>query len=225
MNPDRKVKHDCLNFWSRRFLKIIAYLVFFITILQFEFIGVKGSSKGKSRKDKLPQMSEIELMDGIEPLPEQTEVEVGNKDDFSDASPTRPRMSSYEQMRMDSIEKNRKFLSGLAFHHIPQESCTSEYIVQGIWVIVAFEQTWYPGLVKHIDKEKDSITITFMHPSGKNKFKWPVKEDRIDVERKFVIFVCLPPCACPEGENMYVLPGTDYIKNIYIAFQNKYFTQ
>lgn len=57
MNPDRKVKHDCLNFWSRRFLKIIAYLVFFITILQFEFIGVKGSSKGKSRKDKLPQMS------------------------------------------------------------------------------------------------------------------------------------------------------------------------
>lgn len=38
---------------------------------------------------------EIELMDGIEPLPEQTEVEVGNKDDFSDASPTRPRVSNY----------------------------------------------------------------------------------------------------------------------------------
>ena len=101
---------------------------------------------------------------------------------------------------------------------------TPDYLVKGVWVIVAFEDTWYPGRVEDINQDSGELTINFMHPcnSQKEKFQWPAKEDKTEVNRKFVIFITLPPFSI-NGGRMYQFFGTDFIRSAYHKFQKQYF--
>lgn len=58
-----------------------------------------------------------------------------------------------------------------------------EYVVKGLWVIVAFEETLNPGLVRDINQEKILLQLNSCIRVA-IFFRWPAKEDRIDVERK-----------------------------------------
>lgn len=55
----------------------------------------------------------------------------------------------------------------------------------GLYYAVGFENRWYPGLVLEI-KSKDSARMTFLEPVGK-RFKWPTKDDIVDVDIKAII--------------------------------------
>lgn len=50
---------------------------------------------------------------------------------------------------------------------------------------MGFENRWYPGLVLEI-KSKDSARMKFLEPVGK-RFKWPTKDDIVDVDIKAII--------------------------------------
>ncbi|VDI62408.1 Hypothetical predicted protein [Mytilus galloprovincialis] len=59
----------------------------------------------------------------------------------------------------------------------------ADVLDQNVWIAVAFEDTWYPGLVDSI--EPDGLLVNFMHPCllEKNKFQWPKKVDTMKVEK------------------------------------------
>ena len=99
-----------------------------------------------------------------------------------------------------------------------------DYLVNGIWVIVAFEDTWYPGLVSHINQENKELTIKFMHlcKGSEGKFQWPTKEDKTKVDIKFVIFVPLPPVS-KNNNRTFEFEGTECIQVLYEKFKERYF--
>ena len=56
-----------------------------------------------------------------------------------------------------------------------------EQIIIGDWVLVQYDNTFYPGDVKN--KRGDNIQVNVMIPAGKTRWKWPKKEDSIYYER------------------------------------------
>lgn len=98
----------------------------------------------------------------------------------------------------------------------------ADVLDQNVWIAVAFEDTWYPGLVDSI--EPDGLLVNFMHPCllEKNKFQWPKKVDTMKVEKKFVLFVCLPPTRFQRGEKFY-FEGYELILKLYLDFKKNIF--
>ena len=54
-----------------------------------------------------------------------------------------------------------------------QTSGWKEQIIIGDWVLVHYDNTFYPGEVKN--KRGDDIQVNVMIPAGKTRWKWPKK--------------------------------------------------
>ncbi|XP_052063719.1 uncharacterized protein LOC127703237 isoform X2 [Mytilus californianus] len=118
-----------------------------------------------------------------------------------------------------NLEKSN---SDIDFPCVSPATSITDVIDKNVWIAVAFENTWYPGLVDSI--EADGLLVNFMHPCllERNKFQWPRKSDTMKVEKKFVLFVCLPPKRFQRVEK-FCFEGYELILKLYLDFKKTYF--
>lgn len=95
-------------------------------------------------------------------------------------------------------------------------------ITIGTWVVVAYQDTWYPGEVKEVNDKQ--FSVNFMHPKklNNNTFIWPQKSDVKDVEKHFIIFSHFDVIPTP-GLRFYVIPEFEDIVDLYEKYRVKYF--
>ena len=62
----------------------------------------------------------------------------------------------------------------------------------GTWVIITWEDDWYPGEIIENEIENQTIKVKVMHSVGDNKFIWPTKDDILSYEYDKVI-QSIPP--------------------------------
>ena len=63
------------------------------------------------------------------------------------------------------------------------------------YVGVAYQDAWYPGCVKRIINGESAI-VQFLAPCrAPGHFKWPQRQDKQTVEKKFILqHICIPEC-------------------------------
>jgi hypothetical protein len=88
--------------------------------------------------------------------------------------------------------------------HLPEIHNQSLEFIEGEYVIVAYQDGWYPGVVQTVSDE-DTATVKFMTPcSQQGFFKWPLRDDKQIVKRKFVIETKIVPDCVNSGRQWYL---------------------
>ena len=89
-------------------------------------------------------------------------------------------------------------------HPIPKTASTSKSVSNevfncGEYVVVAFTDTWYPGVITEINN--GSATISFMHwyCVSQYKLKWPDVVDSKTIPFTDVLTKCQPPTICSKS--------------------------
>ena len=84
---------------------------------------------------------------------------------------------------------------------------------EGDYVVVAYERTWYPGVV--MKEGNGELEISFLRRKGTG-FVWPSRPDRQTVERAYVI-----PCTLDlssENNRLFNIHNTSEIDTLYQEF-------
>jgi len=105
---------------------------------------------------------------------------------------------------------------------VDTNSSQFEFCKCGEWVIVAFENSWYPGeVVDIISTERASVN--FMRRIGKS-FNWPKKPDQQCVESKFVLMPLPQSLIVPiSNGRAFTITNSEKIDEEYYKYCRKFF--
>ena len=110
----------------------------------------------------------------------------------------------HENMLMEEEQKNKKRKKS---DPVPVEQNKKQRLrtfepvhIQNIneYVVVAYQDGWYPGCVDTFSESSDTVTVKFLLPCRKPGFlQWPSRDDRHKVHKQFVIYRnCVQDCVC-----------------------------
>jgi len=78
----------------------------------------------------------------------------------------------------------------------------TESVKQNDYVVVAYQDGWYPGCV--VEKKSSSFKISFMSPCRKpGMFAWPAREDIQEVNSEFILDTSMVPECVSSGRQWF----------------------
>ncbi|KAH3783324.1 hypothetical protein DPMN_161260 [Dreissena polymorpha] len=131
-----------------------------------------------------------------------------------------------EEKSKNTIKKRKNCVPEPEVQNKKQKLSTFEPVdIQNIneYVVVAYQDGWYPGCVENITASSDTVTVKFLSPSTKpGFFQWPSREDRQIVHKQFVIYRnFVPDCVC--SGRQWFIKEHDNIDAIYNNFHATFF--
>ena len=74
----------------------------------------------------------------------------------------------------------------------------------GEYVIVAYQDQWYPGCVEKINTDRKVLKVKFMTPCRrKGFFMWPMRDEIQDVNPDFLLDVGIVPDCVNNGRQLW----------------------
>ena len=108
-------------------------------------------------------------------------------------------------------------------HRLTAKLPSNDALKAGRWVAVAFEDTWYPGLLTEIDIASRRHTVDFAYPCKRaGDFKWPDGKDLQAVEQKFILCADLD-LICRGGGRIMTISQHKDVTALFQAFKQLYF--
>ena len=123
--------------------------------------------------------------------------------------------TSFQNSQAAEGKKHRKVVERM---HLPSQ----DDIEVGMWVAVAYENGWFPGIVE--GKEKNMFLIDFMEPGLKlGIYKWPLKPDSGLIDPKYVFHQIQNPPVPTHGGRHFTLEDAAFIQSDYLKYKALYF--
>jgi hypothetical protein len=99
----------------------------------------------------------------------------------------------------------------------------NDIVKENEYIAVAYQDTWYPGIVSSVNSNRTMFVVKFMSPARKvGHFCWPAREDIQTVEKDFILKIGFVP-NCLNSGRMWQIEETDEINKLFVKFKKYYF--